>query len=284
MPNTNTLVTRILLCNDTAANWASSSKVLMKGELGIELTDGQAPKFKVGNGVDAFSALPYATLTPAEVEAKISAASHTHSNLELLESITAAFTTEYEAKLKGIAANAQVNVIETVKVNGVAQDVTDKAVDVIVPTKVSELTNDAGYKTTDNNTTYTFGSTKGSSNGNAAIQLTDSETETPVNVVIKGAGATEVTTDAEGNIVVTSQDTIYTHPTSGVEAGTYKSVTVDENGHVTGGSNPTTLAEYGITDAASKSHTHESYDIVSLDASKLTGMVDIARLPKGALE
>lgn len=284
MPNTNTLVTRILLCNDTAANWASSSKVLMKGELGIELTDGQAPKFKVGNGVDAFSALPYATLTPAEVEAKISAASHAHGNLELLESITAAFTTDYEAKLKGIAANAQVNVIETVKVNGVAQNVTDKAVDVTVPTKVSELTNDAGYKTTDNNTTYTFGSTKGSSNGNAAIQLTDSETETPVNVVIKGAGATEVTTDAEGNVVVTSQDTIYTHPTSGVEAGTYKSVTVDENGHVTGGSNPTTLAEYGITDAASKSHTHESDDIVSLDASKLTGMVDIARLPKGALE
>ena len=52
-------------------------------------------------------------------------------------------------------------------------------------------------------------------------------------------------------------DTVYTHPTSGVTAGTYKSVTVDNKGHVTAGSNPTTLAGYGITDAAAKSHTHD---------------------------
>lgn len=36
---------------------------------------------------------------------------------------------------------------------------------------------------------------------------------------------------------------------SGVSAGTYKSVTVDAKGRVTGGTNPTTLAGYGITDA-----------------------------------
>lgn len=36
---------------------------------------------------------------------------------------------------------------------------------------------------------------------------------------------------------------------SGVTAGTYRSVTVDAKGRVTGGSNPTTLAGYGITDA-----------------------------------
>lgn len=44
-------------------------------------------------------------------------------------------------------------------------------------------------------------------------------------------------------------DTVYTHPASGVTAGTYRSVTVNAQGHVTGGSNPTTLAGYGITDA-----------------------------------
>ena len=44
----------------------------------------------------------------------------------------------------------------------------------------------------------------------------------------------------------------YTHPNSGVTAGTYKSVTVNAAGHVTGGSNPTTLAGYGITDAETK--------------------------------
>jgi phage-related tail fiber protein len=38
---------------------------------------------------------------------------------------------------------------------------------------------------------------------------------------------------------------------SGVGAGTYRSVTVDAKGRVTAGTNPTTLAGYGITDAAS---------------------------------
>lgn len=42
-----------------------------------------------------------------------------------------------------------------------------------------------------------------------------------------------------------------THNTSGVKAGTYKSVTVDTYGHVTTGANPTTLSGYGITDALS---------------------------------
>lgn len=42
-------------------------------------------------------------------------------------------------------ADAQKNVIETVKVNGVALTVTDKAVDVAVPTDNAELTNGAGY-------------------------------------------------------------------------------------------------------------------------------------------
>ena len=53
-------------------------------------------------------------------------------------------------------------------------------------------------------------------------------------------------------------DTVYTHPNSGVTAGTYKSVTVNAQGHVTGGTNPTTLAGYGITDAAAKNHNHDS--------------------------
>lgn len=36
---------------------------------------------------------------------------------------------------------------------------------------------------------------------------------------------------------------------TGISAGTYRSVTVDKYGRVTGGTNPTTLAGYGITDA-----------------------------------
>lgn len=44
------------------------------------------------------------------------------------------YTNDEKTKLEGIAAGAQVNVIETVKVNGVALTPADKAVDVTVPT------------------------------------------------------------------------------------------------------------------------------------------------------
>lgn len=62
-------------------------------------------------------------------------------------------------KVAGIDTGAQVNVIETVKVNGTDLTVTNKAVDVTVPTALTDLTNDgnfvqdANYVHTDNNFT-----------------------------------------------------------------------------------------------------------------------------------
>ena len=49
--------------------------------------------------------------------------------------------------------------------------------------------------------------------------------------------------------ITTSGTRTISHANSGVSAGTYKSVTVNSTGHVTGGTNPTTLSGYGITDA-----------------------------------
>lgn len=293
----NTLKTRILICNDTSANWGSSEKVLLKGELAIEFTTDGAPKFKVGDGTNTFSALPYATMTTAEITTAITnavnAAKHSHTNKTTLDAIEVALTNalkkNYDAAYTHSTqahapSNAQANVIETVKVNGTALTPSSKAVDISVPTKVSQLTNDAGYKTTDNNTTYGLGANASAANGNAKITLTGSDSSSK-SVTIKGSGATTVTTDANGAVVVTSTNTVYSHPNSGVTAGTYKSVTVNAQGHVTGGSNPTTLAGYGITDAAAKSHKHGNADITDVDASKITsGTIDIARLPKGALE
>ena len=57
------------------------------------------------------------------------------------------FTNGYKSKLDGIEDGAQVNAIEVVKRNGVALPITDKAVDVAVPTTTSSLTNDSGYIT-----------------------------------------------------------------------------------------------------------------------------------------
>lgn len=72
-------------------------------------------------------------------------ARHTHSNKTILDNTTASFTTALQTKLNGIESGANVNVIESIKVNGTAQTITSKAVDIAVPTKTSDLTNDSGF-------------------------------------------------------------------------------------------------------------------------------------------
>jgi hypothetical protein len=65
----------------------------------------------------------------------------------------------------------------------------------------------------------------------------------------------------------------YTHPDSGVIAGTYKSVTVNSEGHVTGGTNPTTLSGYGITDAV----TGDDFALyIQSAADEMSGKADIS--------
>lgn len=77
--------------------------------------------------------------------------------LEALQELAQRVKTEYATKVsvtelsgrvdKLVTAGGEPNVIDTVKVNGVAQAVTDKAVDITVPTKTSDLTNDQQYQT-----------------------------------------------------------------------------------------------------------------------------------------
>ena len=55
--------------------------------------------------------------------------------------------------------------------------------------------------------------------------------------------------DADGNVNVEE----YTHPNSGVTAGTYRSVTVNAQGHVTDASNPTLPISQGGTGATTAS-------------------------------
>ena len=99
---------------------------------------------------------------------------------------------------------------------------------------------------------------------------------------------TSVTIKATSPIAIDSTSAITTsgtrtlsHANSGVTAGTYRSVTVNATGHVTAGTNPTTLSGYGITDAkiASGVITLGSNTITpltassTLDATKLSGTI-----------
>lgn len=89
----------------------------------------------------------------------------------------------------------------------------------------------------------------------------DSATDTLT--LVAGSNITLTPDTTNDKVTIAATNTVYTHPNSGVSANTYKSVTVDAQGHVTGGSNPTTLSGYGITDAASKTHNHSATNITS---------------------
>ncbi len=166
-----------------------------------------------------------------------------------------------------------------------------------MPTKVSAFENDAGYVTTADidtsqnhthanksvldtitqallnnwNAAYTHISNKSNPHGVTAAQVgaaTATHTHTKANITdfptslpANGGDAATVgghSVNADVPVGAKFTDTAYTHPNSGVTAGTYRSVTVNAQGHVTAGTNPTTLAGYGITDAAAKNHNHDS--------------------------
>lgn len=151
--------------------------------------------------------------------------------------------------------------------NHVKSQITD------MPTRLSQFTNDAGYITgadvdTSQNHTHPnkividkvtqamLDKLEGiEAEANKYVHLT-----TPGNKHIPAGGTSGqvLKWSADGTAIWGAPEAGYTHPNSGVTAGTYRSVTVNAQGHVTGGSNPTTLAGYGITDAAAKAHNHDT--------------------------
>lgn len=55
-----TLNTRIVLRNDSSANWLTyETKVLLKGEVGVEYLEDGTPRFKIGDGTKTWAELPY---------------------------------------------------------------------------------------------------------------------------------------------------------------------------------------------------------------------------------
>jgi hypothetical protein len=74
-----------------------------------------------------------------------------------------------------------------------------------------------------------------------------STTLTNGNILVGNGSNVATAVSVSGDATLASTGAL-TLANSGATAGTYKSVTVDAKGRVTGGTNPTTLAGYGITD------------------------------------
>ena len=104
------------------------------------------------------------------------------------------FTNTLKTKLDNIENNAQVNKIETIKVNNVTQTISSKSVNISVPTKTSDISNDSGYITKDvNNLTNYYKKTE---------TYTQAETNTLLN-------AKENTSNKVTSLSSSSTDTQY---------------------------------------------------------------------------
>lgn len=100
----------------------------------------------------------------------------------------------------------------------------------------------------------------------------------------KTGNTLNVNTASSSRIVVGADDIDLA--TTGVTASTYKSVTVDAYGRVTAGTNPTTLAGYGISDAYTSSQVDTLVNaklsltggtmsgVIAMGANKITGLAD----------
>lgn len=97
--------------------------------------------------------------------------------------------------------------------------------------------------------------------GNSTIHVTQIDKDN-ISTAISHANSAHARMDAtkteksniNGNVKINDTETVvYEHPLSGVTAGTYRQITVDANGHVTGGNNtalPLTQGGTGATTAA----------------------------------
>jgi hypothetical protein len=148
------------------------------------------------------------------------------------------YTTNEKNKLSGIASGAQVNVIETVKVNGTALTPSSKAVNVTVPTKTSDLTNDSNfvsdtsYVHTDNNYTATEKSKlSGIANGaevnqnafsNIGVKVGNTTTtvaadaKTDTITLIQGSNITLTPDATNDTVTIAAKDTTYSAATTSV--------------------------------------------------------------------
>lgn len=217
-----TLNTRLVLRNDTSANWGTNgTKVLLKGEP-IIIWDGTTPKIKIGDGTQTVANLPWAFINSSDAQSLITAEI---DKLNWVKNVTitgtgnglatATYTGGILAITKGNFLTAHQDISGKVdKINTTAKESgfykfaynTQGQVTSSTPVTKSDITS-LGIPAQDTNTTYIFSGA--SVSGGANLTLTPS-TGNANNIGILGSGATTVSF-AEGKITISSTDTNTTY-------------------------------------------------------------------------
>lgn len=289
---------RIVHKHDTELNWSKATNFIPKqGEIIIYDIDSNHSyeRIKIGDGATKVNNLPFADANKVD---KISGKSLSTND----------YTTAEKNKLAGIAEGANKTIVDSALsststdpvqnkvVNAAINDLNTLVGDTAVATQISNAvaskadvshTHDDRYyteseidtklsgKSDTSHTHSTYVNQNAFSNIKVGNTTVAADTTTDTVTLVAGNNIT-ITPDATNDkITIAATDTVYTHPSSGVAAGTYKSVTVNAQGHVTGGSNPTTLSGYGITDAATKSALTAVSDLVG-DTAVSTQISDYA--------
>lgn len=289
---------RIIHKHDTEANWIKATNFAPKqGEIIVYDIDSSYnyERFKIGDGTTKVNSLPFADANKVD---KVSGKGLSTND----------YTTAEKNKLAGIAEGANKTIVDSVLsststgpvqnkvVNAAINDLNALVGDTAVATQISNAvaskadvshTHDDRYyteseidtklsgKSNISHTHSTYVNQNAFSNIKVGNTTVAADTTTDTVTLVAGNNIT-ITPDATNDkITIAATDTVYTHPSSGVATGTYKSVTVDAQGHVTGGSNPTTLSGYGITDAATKSALTAVSDLVG-DTAVSTQISDYA--------
>lgn len=118
--------------------------------------------------------------------------------------------------------------------------------------------------------------------GNGIIHVT-AQDKANINTSLSHSNSAHARTDAtsvaasatNGNIRINdTESTVYEHPLSGVNAGTYRQVTVDTKGHVTGGNNPVLPITQGGTGATTAAEAFSNLGITATiaEVNKLDGV------------
>ena len=287
---------RISQIHKTTAEWTACQEILKVGEIGY---DSDKKKFKFGDGVKKFNELPWAAMTPDEINALVSAHTNNFNNPHKVTKAQVGLSNVENKTVAQILASAALTGTPTAPTAVAGVSNTQIANTEYVNTAISNAiaasdamifkgTLGTGGSITTLPTTYKTGWTyrvisagtyagqqceigdlvialvdrKGSDNQNADWTVAQTNIDGAI-TDIKSSGSVTVTGSGSSRTIAL--------PVSGVTAGTYRNVTVNDKGIVTGGNNNIAkIAEGGTNNTTFDNNTVVVYDGTKLSSSTIS--------------